>query len=333
MSRKSPNLRQKAGLDSDPAFTAHGWHPPKAVHLDGYQLRFSRELEGTRTLLPLDGLLTGFARLELAPAQDIERFARRWGRLHLCAHGLPYTHRLYKPGLRIPSPLYETPTDADRSPEVVPPDPAADPPPDWWPAADADELRQRTEHSWSDTEPLAGWRYLAGRMAGTLEAAALLDTDDVPPAATWQRAGGPVTRLLVEHEEWNAPSVLRGLLLSLVNELLAVCAPVVRVAPSGLAMGGDGLASALAMQLALAVTREEMAFLPCREPNCGRRAMRPRRGATPYCGYHLDLGVRRRDELRRRRQRDRDGQRAGPASPGGPSELQQDYVGAQSSSP
>ena len=305
MSGQSPNLRQKAHLESGPAFTAHGWHPPKDVHLDGDQLRFSRELDGARTLLPRDGLLSAFVRLELASPQDIETFARDWGRLHLCAHGLPHTHHLYKPGWRIPPETYLPPEDADRPPEVVPPDPAADPPPDWWPTDDADEVRQRTQHSWGDAEPLEGWRYLAGRMAGTLEAAALLDTGVEPSAVTWERAGGSVTWMVIERFDLRAPTLLRNLLLSLVNEFLALCAPLIRIGSSGLAIGGDGLASALAMQLALAVAREDTDFLPCGEPGCTNSARRPRRGATPYCGYHLDHGVRRRDELRRRRERDR----------------------------
>jgi hypothetical protein len=142
-------------------------------------------------------------------------------------------------------------------------------------------------------------------MAGTLEAAALLDTGVEPSAVTWERAGGSVTWMVIERFGWREPSVLRTLLLSLVNEFLALCAPLIRIGSSGLAIGGDGLASALAMQLALAVAREDTDFLPCREPGCTNPAQQPRRGATPYCGYHLDHGVRRRDELRRRRERKR----------------------------
>ncbi|HYN69318.1 MAG TPA: hypothetical protein VEX41_03810 [Candidatus Eisenbacteria bacterium] len=301
-------LRREALLDVDPAFTAHGWHPPIETWLDGHDLHFSRELDASRTLLPTEGLLTTFVRLELAPAEDVELFARNWGRLHLCAHALPYTHSLYRPGLRIPPGTYLPPDDADRPPEPVPPDTAADPPPDWWPTADRDVVRQRTQHSWGDSEPLAGWRYLAGQMAGVLQVAALLDTGVSPSAATWERAGGPMAWLLVERFDWHTEPALRTLLLSLVNELLALCAPVIRIAPTGLAIGGDGLSSALAMQLALAVAREETDFLPCREPGCTNPALRPRRGATPYCGFHLAHGVRRRDELRRHRERERERQ-------------------------
>jgi hypothetical protein len=271
------------------------------VRLDGSHLRFSRQLDEQRLLLPRDGLLTRFVGLELAAATDIEDFARDWGPLHLCAHGLPYTHRLYKLHMRIPPSAYLPPEDADQPPELPPP--MADPVPDWWATADADERRQRTEHSWGDTEPLAGWRYLAGRMAGTYEAAALLDMKVAPSAATWERAGGLAVWMVIERFNVLDLPVLRGFLFSLVNEMLALTAPAIMIGPSGLAFGGGGLASALAMQLAVAVAREDTDFLPCMEPGCTSRARHPRRGATPYCDYHLDHGVRRRDELRRHRER------------------------------
>jgi hypothetical protein len=301
MSGVLPRLRRQAHLAEDPPFAAGGWYPQMDVRLDGSHLRFSRELDHHRLLLPRDGLLTRFVGLELAAAADIEDFARDWGALHLCAHGLPYTHGLYRPHMRIPPSTYLPPEDADQPPELPPP--MADPVPDWWATADADERRQRTEHSWGDTEPLAGWRFLAGRMAGTYEAAALLDMKVTPSASTWERAGGPTVWMVIERFNILDLPVLRGFLFSLVNEMLTLTAPAIMIGPSGLAFGGGGLASALAMQLAVAVAREDTDFLPCMEPGCTSRARHPRRGATPYCDYHLDHGVRRRDELRRHRER------------------------------
>ena len=303
MSEALSRLRREQHLGVDPSYAAHGWRPPKAVWSEGDDLHFSREADAERVLFPRDGLLTRFVRLEHASAGDIKAFAQEWGRLHLCAHGLPYTHRYRLPAMRIPPNVYLPPEDADQPPEPVPPDPAADPPPDWWPTSDMDELRMRTEHSWGDSEPLEGWRYLAGRMAGTFEAAALLDADDEPPSTTWERAGGPLAWTVVQTFGWRGPA-LREYLYFLVNGLVALTAPVISLTPSGLAIGG-GLAPALAMQLALAIAREDTDFLPCSETACTNPARHPRRGATPYCGFHLDHGVRKRDEQRRRRERKR----------------------------
>jgi hypothetical protein len=304
MSDALTRLRREVHVESDPSFAAHGWRPPKEVRLEGNDLQFSRELDAGRVLFPRDGLLTRFVRLEHAPARDIEGFARQWGRLYLCAHGLPWTHRYRFPAMRIPLNVFLPPADADRPPEPVPPDPAADPPPAWWPTHDLDELRMRTEHSWGDSEPLEGWRHLAGRMAGVFEAAAVLDADDEPSASTWERSGGPLGWKVVQTFHWRGPA-LREYLCVLVSQLIALTAPTISLTPSGLAIGG-GLAPTLAMQLALAIAREDTDFLPCMEPGCTNPASHPRRGATPYCGYHLNHGVRRRDELRRRRERERE---------------------------
>ncbi|MBA3877397.1 MAG: hypothetical protein C0498_10735 [Anaerolinea sp.] len=291
-------LRREALLDVDAPFPSDGWLAPSEVSLDGDALRFSAE-SSPRRRFPADGMLTAFLRLELAAPAEIAAFAREWGRLHLCTHGLPHTHRLHLPGMRIPSSTYLPPLVAQPGSSL---------------AAELQDLGMDEDLPypervlaardwWGDAEPLAGWRFLAGRMAGVYEAAAVLDIGESPSASTWERAGGPETLMVIERFEIRDPSALRGFVLGLVNGLLALTMPAIRLVPSGLTVGGDGLAAALAVQLTMGVARQDTDFLPCMEAGCTFRARRPRRGATPYCEFHLSHGVRRRDEQRRRRER------------------------------
>jgi len=60
---------------------------------------------------------------------------------------------------------------------------------------------------------------------------------------------------------------------------------------------GTGLAGGLASMLLLAAARAEV-VLPCAEPGCTALAKPARRGAKPYCAYHLGRGVRSRDRGR-----------------------------------
>ncbi len=75
------------------------WPIPKRIVLDGDRLRWmwtpGRDRPGItpeRLIGPAAGLLEEFLRLRDAPADQILRYARRWGVLGLCEHDFPAQH-------------------------------------------------------------------------------------------------------------------------------------------------------------------------------------------------------------------------------------------------
>jgi hypothetical protein len=65
------------------------WLRPALVRVDDEQLTWTL---GGDPVRPAVGLLTSFAELVDAPPEKIGRYARRWGILELCEHGMPVTH-------------------------------------------------------------------------------------------------------------------------------------------------------------------------------------------------------------------------------------------------
>jgi len=271
-------IRERAGTADEPAFIGSGWYPPKEVALEGDVLHFSPDLDRTRLLVPRRGLLTSFVALQSAPAASVAAFARRWGRLFLCEHGLPESHHMRVPLAKGPPMIY--------SPEPELP----------W------EAIPMGPQGWGDLEPLANWRFLAGRMAAILEAASSLYLGSIPSLEIWDRAGGPPLRRYVELFSRAAPDMRKKLALSLTNLHMDIAAPRLQVGPAGMVVAG-ALPVALAVQLALAVARQESDFLPCSTPGCTNPAILPRRGATAYCGGCLADGARNRDSQWRHREK------------------------------
>ena len=272
------DLRERAGTAEEPAFIGSGWHPPKVVALDGDVLRFSPDTDRSRLLVPRRGLLRSFVALEAAPPERIAAFARRWGRLYLCEHGLPASHHMRVPGATGPQMAYVRGRTLPSIP--IPTDP----------------------QGWGDIEPVANWRFMARQMGAILEAASLVHINQVPPLDVWERAGGRVLRLYVERFGREGTDFSKRLALSLTNLHMDIAGPRLQVGPNGMSVGG-GLPVALAVQLALAVARHDSDFLPCSSPDCLNPAVVPRRGATPYCGDCLAGGARNRDAQERHRQK------------------------------
>jgi hypothetical protein len=279
------DLRERAGTAEEPVFIGSGWHPPKVVALERGALHFSPDTDPTRLLTPRRGLLTSFVALEAAPPERIAAFARRWGRLYLCEHGLPESHHLRvrhatgPPMTYVPEPGHPATT--------IPIGP----------------------RGWGDIEPVANWRFMARQMGAILEAASRFHTNQVPSLDVWERAGGVVLRHYVEKFIPNlgevrpkVPDLGKKLALSLTNLHMDIAGPRLQVGPTGMSVGG-GLPVALAVQLALAVVRQESDFLPCSTPRCTNPAVVPRRGAKAYCGECLASGVRNRDSQRKHREK------------------------------
>jgi hypothetical protein len=79
-------------MTSNRAGVRSAWVPPQRVELDGNDLVWVHETQGGMRVEPRRGLLEGFIALSDSSGDAILGFARRWGVLCLCSHGLPITH-------------------------------------------------------------------------------------------------------------------------------------------------------------------------------------------------------------------------------------------------
>ena len=66
------------------------WAVPKDIALEGANIVTG--LSGNRLVSSGAGMLTAFVRLHESPDAAILRFARKWGMMGFCKHGLPFTH-------------------------------------------------------------------------------------------------------------------------------------------------------------------------------------------------------------------------------------------------
>src|SRR2546425_2711252 len=95
-----------AGLTLESVFTPGMWIVPAYVKLDGKLLRWSwqkgKSLPGH--VSPIETLLSKFVGSIDSP-QSVEQFARRWGVLGICKHGLPASHYPGPTGWRLGDPI------------------------------------------------------------------------------------------------------------------------------------------------------------------------------------------------------------------------------------
>jgi hypothetical protein len=315
-------LLEQAEDEVDPEFRSDAWFGPRVVTLDGDVLRFSPDDDKSRPLLPTKGLLRAFTRLRNADGPAIERFARLWGRLYLCDHGLPSSHHALATEER--GPVFPEPSDEDHDPFWDGVLGSVDVPLDYYPseplehparvgrsfgrgrpAAPQPEDIQGEE--WANYEPVAAWRGIARRMAAIVEIALLLKAEDQTKVSLWGDAGGPLWESTYERFGQRRPELLGPFVRNFATRQLAIAAPRLVVGPHGLVVGG-GLAQALAMQLALTVAGQRSAFLQCSEDGCINPAETPRMNAKPYCGAHVKTSRNRDDQARfRARARSIDG--------------------------
>ena len=88
---------QEAGLPNsttaelDRIFTADFWQVPTEIELLEGNLLWST-VSDFKTVHPGSGMLERFLRLQAAPPYEIHRYAKRWGVLGICKHGLPENH-------------------------------------------------------------------------------------------------------------------------------------------------------------------------------------------------------------------------------------------------
>jgi hypothetical protein len=85
-------LWEQVGETLDHVVTGVTWRRPRAVEVRGDRLTWTPVAAVGERVRPGPGLLERFVALDRAPAVAIERYARQWGPLWLCEHGLPWEH-------------------------------------------------------------------------------------------------------------------------------------------------------------------------------------------------------------------------------------------------
>jgi hypothetical protein len=225
-----------------------GTAPNYADHRTGRR----RAPHGATWRLPRRGLLEGFAALASGTDEEIRAYARRWGGLMPCVHGLPRTHAPY------PTPM---------------PSPMPNPIPWCHPLGWGG-------HSW--WEPLDAWRSLARRAEAMLEVAAALRSKQTGPRDSWNVIldGPEAYRIAVA----DTPDGHSALLSRQVQRWLTIAQVGPQVFTSRgkfvVRFGAPHLFGAVAYQLALAVCDErghaqcskcQHMYLPRRRPAPGKR--------------------------------------------------------------
>lgn len=247
------------------------------------------------------GLLTAFAKLEERDPEAFLAFARSWGLLELCHHGLPASH----------------------NPPTFPPHEAAGL---RWTALSALEaglpevtrsILEKAPTGSLDAhcgragpEPVERWRLFSRQASALMRIAARLHRDEEPPAEDW--------RIVYESSAREAPWWRRGVGLerfklgNVVTEWLRLgnVRPVAVWHTDGeggvrLEMAVGGLFGAIARELAFLIARVD-GFEPCaecgrfftpkRRPVAGRRSFCPscRKAGAPHKHANRDLRARRR---------------------------------------
>ena len=254
-------------------------------------------------------MLDAFVVLADAPAERILAYARRYGVLGLCEHGLPMSHN-----------WAAVDPDQDLLIERL----HRGEPLDWDRLTRATERcfpRQLERHWW---EPLAGWRRYAGQARALLTIAAHLQAGRPAPADDW-RALGETEQGFAMLEALNPGTartdlpLQRWLLQHHLNTWLQLAAVQPRVEwhdPHALHLRLDahGVFGALAVQLVTAIGRVEGVAL-C--SGCGRSYSPSRTSAAGrrnYCPDCRAAGVPARHAARAYRQHRRAGGGASSAA-------------------
>lgn len=133
------------------------WTVPSDIEPDGDGIRWRVDQEGGDEAQAGPRMLEGFIRLADADAEAVVKYARRWGVLGLCKHGLPDTHTI-EVGRYLRRPVVSGsmvcahPMASDKS---------------WW------------------YEPLAAWQDLARQAKATLTLAVALHRQELGDPEEW----------------------------------------------------------------------------------------------------------------------------------------------------
>ena len=256
------------------------WHPPVEVYVEGDALVWSPEQNYRRPLLPREGLLEEFVRLGDEPAENIARYARRWGVLKICACHLPYTHNPVRPWNRM-------------GPMVT-----------WCNPLGFHEGRRSDGQWW---EPIDAWRRWSRQARSILKIIGTLRDGCLPDKDDWQvvysHSGAP--RQAPWWKRRDGVEFERQKIAEIVNEwlILGDVRPVLhwetwQSKPAVVKMNQPGLFPAIAYQLALALsTRRAVSICS----GCGfgyfpKKASSP--GRRSFCEDCCDMGVHQKLALK-----------------------------------
>ncbi|MEE9246905.1 MAG: TraR/DksA C4-type zinc finger protein [Gemmatimonadota bacterium] len=260
-------------LELEGRFQINRWPVERQIWVEGERLRWRISLEDKARMVKAGpGLLADFVALHEAEADAIEVYARAWGPIRVCDHGLPVSHN------RAPSYL---------SLEV------------------GCRPRSTGEMAYDYWEPIDVWRDFSRRADAILSVAAQLHVGEQGRLSDWvelyEWRGIAREKLAAADSETE-----RWLLSSLISEWLWLGGVAVgfdwsQESPQ-VALVGPGLFGQLATQLAMTVAKTDgFAFCSaCGRPYVPKR--RPANGRRNYCLSCQDR-ARWRDAKRAQRQR------------------------------
>jgi hypothetical protein len=258
--------------DIERALPGDLWVVPGFIEITGDCLIYHDWERQGREIRPGRGMLVDFLKLHAATDKDILDYARKWGVLHICKHGLPHTHSL----------SYET----DSTPSMC----------QW--QADLGEAG----HEKNYREPIERWRLFSQHFLAAMRVARTLQNDRSASVEDWallfpnvSRDGVAAWKPHVAGERRQFARVLNGLIS------LAGIRPSFewRDARPRLSFGSSGLFGSLVLQLVLAASgHSHFAFCA----HCGIPYMptvrAPKRGQQGFCPDCRDIGIPRRYSAR-----------------------------------
>jgi hypothetical protein len=267
--------------DIDRPVDATSWGVPKRIELR--EDRIYWDIYPGKQIGPSAGMFEAFYKLGDAPPQSILGFARKYGVLQICEHGLPCSHN------------HQTSEQC-------------------YPLGWHDRQPRQQIHCW---EPLEAWRSLSRQALGVVKVADRLLQSETGRPEDWRAVYARSGR---EAPWWQQEvSAERVLIAECVNEWLKLGDVHPHVRWNGhekkptVKLGGSGLFGALAVQLALAVG-QSAGFAVC--THCRReyppRERRPKAGQRHFCPECREAGIPSRYSLadhRERLRRSRNAQR------------------------
>lgn len=289
-----PKIWQEAGLDTRETaelsriFTADSWSLPSVVELDGERLLWRAAKGEEKRFHPGRGLMEDFVRLHESSPDQIVKYAKRWGVLGLCSHGLPTSHSY-------PSYVfgYKGMTHICRP-------------------APSKSMRGYFE------EPLEIWRDFSKNAFELLHIAAQLHKGKPVGSKDWEFACSVFAVSSTTDTHAEKMKMQRYQVAFVVERWLSLGGVRPRFTWEGLtpsfelggpALIGTGLFGALAVQLLLSISRIDglevcsgctHPYLPSRRPQSGRRH---------YCPDCREKGVPQLHAVRDKRERDKGSQK------------------------
>lgn len=298
MKRETPKSWQEAGMETKDAelariFTADSWIAPNDVELEGKKLLWRATAGEEKRVHPGRELIEDFIRLHDSSPAQIVKYAKRWGVLGLCSHGLPASHSF-------PSFV----SKVEDLPYICAPVPA----------------KQRRGYS---EEPLEKWHAFSKQAYGLLNIAARLHKNELVEPKDWEfvfpifavpSAIGSRAGALQSERHRVAYVMQRWLSLGAVRPRFTWEGLTPTFELGGPTVKGTGLFGALAVQLLLIISRRDgLAFCSgCAKPHIpSRRPQADRRNFCSECRNNKisvlhamrDMRERRKDNPRNRKER------------------------------